>query len=74
MGTQSVSSHILPSRRVSASDAAAGRKDQPLDRTLAVLEQVVAMPGRFAVATLATELAAAAQRRASGGATGSQAD
>ncbi len=56
MGTQSVSSHILPSRRVSASDAAAGRKDQPLDRTLAVLEQVVAMPGRFAVATLATEL------------------
>ena len=38
------------------SDAAAERKDQPLDRTLAVLEQSWRCPAACAVATLATEL------------------
>jgi len=52
-----VSSPSLPPSVKSTQKSAASAKNQPIDRALAVLEQVLDAPGRFSVATLASELA-----------------
>ncbi len=51
-----MSSHFFSPARAPARKPAAARKQQPLDRILAVIDAVLAMPGRLSVATLATEL------------------
>ncbi len=56
MGTTTVSSRLLPSLHASEQSDATESRDQPLDRMLAMLEHVLAMPGRFTAASLATEL------------------
>lgn len=51
-----MSSHFFSPARTPTQKPTAARKQQPLDRMLAVIDAVLAMPGRLSVATLATEL------------------
>jgi DNA-binding IclR family transcriptional regulator len=51
-----VSSHFIAPARAPRPKPAAARKPQPLDRMLAVIEAVLAAPGRLSVATLAADL------------------
>lgn len=55
MEMEAVSSRLSVRGRIPARKMPAAAPDQPLDRALAVIELVLAMPGRLSVATLAAE-------------------